>query len=877
MELHAAIQELNCPSTLALLNIEESLLDLPGTTLSYIERCDRWKRLLDVVGSIPHLIDQSSTDYVPLVGFWGHFSSGKSTLINAMLGIAGDENPPYRRKAGRNPTDKRITLTTHFDGFEATRLEFAASVDDVDIAQGPRSALLERMTLVDTPGLGDDPAEMEAVIRFLHLVHVLVLTVDGRRPFADTEKDFHLLDMAFNRLAGVPKIFAVTSAVDFLKDRKGDFETDWADTEAEEFWQETIRRLVADRRFGEHLKTLAETPHHFVDSIESFRIEELLDSIDPAVLDDEQRGRTDVARAEYVIKSSIDSLDYLQEFVAERSRHLAALRADAEQRSKNTQTAIENLIGDLGRRLSSEIEFLGGNRRSGDELATPVEQIVTIETVTRGMDVTETESVIREALEKMVETRQNQVVRRADENYRKRTRGADEPFRSKALAESDIGAAIERTEVLEQLKRSGSNAATATTARHGAIRTTGLEILERRRERGRITTSARDIRKELEGFERTHDDTVKALIAYITQPSSLELLREHGFVGFDESGERRAKPESIDIRSGEDYRRFMEEVEKCRESLKGIYDEAAEELEGIGTGEAATVSEDADGWASDGPGESALKPVVDRIAEGALAAVDDLDQSVDAQIIELAKTVAVARKDKTGRVREIWKARGRVVLRVGGVVVVFGLVGLSVEGLMPGVWAKTWSSLPQWIIEGAVSGIVASLAFSVGAFVLIGFSNANLRAAFGSTMQARTRLASLRRAHKKRIRRACVQELEKLREKAVEAVSSVDVLLLGAVIGWLEGECGIYIESARGLGQIRERVNERAQLVSGLANKLSDFRSSVTAQLRARSEEIRSAAVSTHMSTIQQAAEDVENLREAIARIAESARGSVGS
>ena len=46
--------------------------------------------------------------------------------------------------------------------------------------------------------------------RFLHLCHVLVITIDGRRPFADKDKDFELLDTAFNKLAGVPKILVVT-------------------------------------------------------------------------------------------------------------------------------------------------------------------------------------------------------------------------------------------------------------------------------------------------------------------------------------------------------------------------------------------------------------------------------------------------------------------------------------------------------------------------------------------------------------------------------------------------------------------------------------------------------------------------------------------
>ena len=52
-------------------------------------------------------------------------------------------------------------------------------------------------------------------------------TIDGRRPFADKEKDFELLDTAFNKLAGVPKMLVVTSAEEFLTSRTASFETGW--------------------------------------------------------------------------------------------------------------------------------------------------------------------------------------------------------------------------------------------------------------------------------------------------------------------------------------------------------------------------------------------------------------------------------------------------------------------------------------------------------------------------------------------------------------------------------------------------------------------------------------------------------------------------
>ena len=82
---------------------------------------------------------------------------------------------------------------------------------------------------------------------------MLVITIDGRRPFADKDKDFELLDTAFNKLAGVPKILVVTSAEEFLTARTASFATDWQAEQAEAFWEEAIGRLGRDPRFRDHL------------------------------------------------------------------------------------------------------------------------------------------------------------------------------------------------------------------------------------------------------------------------------------------------------------------------------------------------------------------------------------------------------------------------------------------------------------------------------------------------------------------------------------------------------------------------------------------------------------------------------------------------
>jgi predicted GTPase len=357
-QLHAEIQSLNSDATRKLLYIEDSLVEGPETTLAYIERHRQWARLLEVVRSIPQLIGQANT--VPLVGFLGHFSSGKSSLINALLNIGRDEQPHFKRETGEHPTDKGITLTTHFDHVNDVRRQFPPGIANISVVQGPRLPMLEHMTLVDTPGLGDNPAEMDLVIQFLHLVHVLVLPVHGRQPFADSDKAFTLLNLAFNDLAGVPKVFVVTNADHFLKDRHGEFDTDWNAAAADKFWRDTLTRLIDDPRFHAHRETLTTTTPIFVDSVDGYQIDKLRERLLPIVQDDAQRARTDAARAGYVFRCASVSLRHLEKYISARSQHLAELRQQAEERSKNTQTAIEcrrRLNFDQGCRLNFDQAF----------------------------------------------------------------------------------------------------------------------------------------------------------------------------------------------------------------------------------------------------------------------------------------------------------------------------------------------------------------------------------------------------------------------------------------------------------------------------------------------------------------------------------------
>ena len=304
--LYEAVSALDNPKSLSILNIDEDLLDSPRTTLEFVGRCRAWTQLRNIAKSIPDLLSQS--DSIALVGFLGHFSSGKSSLINALLGVSTGEDPGYKREVGLHPTDTRITLITHRDHAQLIKKSAYTAIDAVDVVHGPALEFLEHATLVDTPGLGNEAAEHEAVTRFLHLCHVLVITIDGRRPFADKEKDFELLDTAFNKLAGVPKILVVTSAEEFLTLRTASFETGWQAEQAEAFWDEAIERLKADPRFRNHLDRFHIAQRFFVDSKEGFRIEQVRDALLPIITDDAHRSRIRQAQGRYVLATAADAL-----------------------------------------------------------------------------------------------------------------------------------------------------------------------------------------------------------------------------------------------------------------------------------------------------------------------------------------------------------------------------------------------------------------------------------------------------------------------------------------------------------------------------------------------------------------------------------------
>ena len=569
--LYDAVGSLNNPESLLILNIDEEALDTPTTTLEYLKRCRAWIQLRNISKSIPDLLRQSES--VALVGFLGHFSSGKSSLINALLGISADQNPGYKREVGLHPTDTGITLITHRDHAYLIKKSAYTTIDKIDVVHGPALDFLEHATLVDTPGLGNEDAEHEAVTRFLHLCHVLVITIDGRRPFADKDKDFELLDTAFNKLSEVPKIIVVTSAEEFLTSRTASFETSWQAGLAEAFWDEAIERLRKDPRFQNHIDRFQTAPRFFVDSKEGFRVEQVRDALLPVVTDDEHRARIRQAQGQYVLSTAAEALGVLLKYISTRSENLNRLHSEAQRRADGTATAVEELIQSLELSFTSIRQRLHDSRQAVPAGSFAVGTIVTPQKINeiQGLTLRELEGDIRSALEQQLSGARTPTWHRVRRHFMAKTRSWF-PTKGEVDAKALLGTQVDVGSGKTGFKGASTRCAQAilrfVNQQMIATVASSNQYLRNPSDAWEIGSSAHDIESSLKSFERLHDDSVKSFYAYISAPSSSDLLREHGFVGFDESGEQAVHAESINALNCKGFKAISQSSKSCKERLR---------------------------------------------------------------------------------------------------------------------------------------------------------------------------------------------------------------------------------------------------------------------------------------------------------------------
>ena len=217
---------------------------------------------------------------------------------------------------------------------------------------------------------------------------------------------------------------------------------------------------------------------------------------------------------------------------------------------------------------------------------------------------------IRDALERQLGSVRTSTWRRVRRHYMARTRSW---FPTKA--EVDVKAFLGR-QVDIGSDETGLSGASTRCAR-GILRfvnqqlsaavASSIQHLRSPSEAWEVGSSARDIESSLERFERIHDDSVKSFYAYISAPSSSDLLREHGFVGFDEAGEQVVRTESIHALNCLGFTAISQSSDSCKERLRLLRREEPEDLD-------ASLDDDEERPVRDSVfGEGYCKLVVDRV------------------------------------------------------------------------------------------------------------------------------------------------------------------------------------------------------------------------------------------------------------------------
>ena len=857
-ELNAAVDALDTAGSLSILNIDEELIQSPGTTLEYLERCRAWSRLRNIAKSIPDLLNHSRS--ISLVGFLDHFSSGKSSLINALLGISKDENPGYKRDVGLHPTDSGITLITHRDHAKLVRKSGYTAIDSVEVVHGPALDFLEHATLVDTPGLGNEAAEHEAVARFLHLCHVLVITIDGRRPFADKDKDFELLDTAFNKLAGVPKVIVVTSAEEFLTSRMASFETGWQAERAEAFWDEAVKRLKRDPRFRDHLDRFEMVPRFFVDSKEGFRIDQVKESVLPIVTDDAHRSRIRNAQGQYIFAIAAEALGLLLDYISTRSSNLNRLRAEAQQRADGTATAVEELLESLENSFASVRRRLQESRKGIPIGTFAVETIVTAQAINEGQSSTirKLEGEIKNILEQQLDEARKPAWRRVRRHCRARTRGW-----FPTSGDIDVGALLD-CQIDVDGDGTGLAAAASKCARgmlerihqqYAAFSASVAQHLLSTVEAWEIGSRTHDIESSLERFQIKHDDSVRSFYAYISAPSSSDLLREHGFVGFDASGEQAVRTESIDALACPGFAAIRRATASCKERLTLLRREEPEDPDG---------SKNADGkWASEETafGGTYCEQVASHVNMVCGQRVGEFVSQVSERIDRFVEEVREERSH-LARVRgRIWKARAVFAGRFAVVVVLLSIAVFALATGAPSHFARVTWLLSDRLFEAVVGGVLSTLFVLALVYVVSGAKNESLRQVLRPVFVERWISRARRGDLAAGLKAQFDESYDRLTSDLAEMPLRADQAIAHGIVKWLKSDSESFQKAERALAELRALVAARCEVLDEFIGVVNQHVDEIPKELRETAGKIKTHAIEEHMSRIRSAASSVEKVR----------------
>ncbi|WP_035299998.1 dynamin family protein [Brevibacillus thermoruber] len=362
------------------------MVGVPDTQV--MERDTDFARLADTLERIGSMMEETGDGTTPgkmaqlaektrraelNIAFCGHFSAGKSTMINTLLGVNLLPSNPIPtsanvvkirggEKAARVYTRSSGVLTFDPDTEMEKLKQFAVDGDTVEWVEVsyPGTFLDERSSLLDTPGIDStDAAHKIATESALHLADVVVYMMDYNH--VQAEENFNFTKALKDR--GKP-VYLVVNMID----KHIDFELDF------DSYKESVEEAFATwniRPDGIFYTSLAE-PDHPENQYEAFR-EKLL-----ALIGERERliGESVVHSAEHLIEEHVKGI--AQRSAAAREaleNRLEALAVDGVDKSdaaqaeaalreaEAAQSALASRAEEARKRMEKELTALLDNAR----------------------------------------------------------------------------------------------------------------------------------------------------------------------------------------------------------------------------------------------------------------------------------------------------------------------------------------------------------------------------------------------------------------------------------------------------------------------------------------------------------------------------------
>lgn len=263
------------------------------------------------------------------ISFMGHFSAGKSSTINTLLGLTDE----HKRLTGLHPTDKAVTLITHSSNSASLiamhrrgDLEVGTSLIDND--------MLTDSVIADTPGSGD-PLILEEMVRdFLPICDCIIYFFSATDSLDSA--DLPILRKAHHDLPFIPMRFVVTRADEFRIDRNMPLSTTNFDARsAEQFVGELISRLAASIPG----KSVSQDDIILIDNFSGFNTERLASFVSQSTAE-ARSNKLHSHKIAYFLKNSKELKSFFEHYLSDKIRAIHDLVSTARNNHHHFQETI---------------------------------------------------------------------------------------------------------------------------------------------------------------------------------------------------------------------------------------------------------------------------------------------------------------------------------------------------------------------------------------------------------------------------------------------------------------------------------------------------------------------------------------------------------